>query len=167
PDVVLGQQYRDDPRVRLGLVTAQPEQLRGGIALERTVSGQLDEAPKPDRRLDLAALGGRSPVVPQDRRADHAAVRVEADEPVHLPGEADSFRLGELRKSLARGPHPVARILFGPAGTRRRERITALRAPDNRARLAERDRLQPARADVDAEDEFFAQRQTISQASTE
>ena len=43
-DVVLRQQHVRDPLVDLRLVAAQPEELRGGEAGERTVAGQLDEA---------------------------------------------------------------------------------------------------------------------------
>ena len=41
---------------------------------------------EPDRVLDLGALGLRSLVVPQDRRADDVVVVVERDEAVHLAG---------------------------------------------------------------------------------
>ena len=43
----------------------------------------------PTRGFDLRALGRRALVVPEDRRAQHALVGVEDDEPVHLPREPD------------------------------------------------------------------------------
>ena len=73
PHVVLGQQDVPDARVGRGLVLAQPEQLGGGEARQRAVSGQRDQALEPDALLDLGALGGRALVVPEDRRAQHAA----------------------------------------------------------------------------------------------
>ena len=59
-----------DAVVALGLVRAQPEQLRRGEAGERAVAGQLDQPLEPDPLLDLGALGGGALVVPEDRRAD-------------------------------------------------------------------------------------------------
>ena len=53
-----------DPLVILGLVLAQPEQLRGGEAGECTVAGQLDQAVEADQCFDLGALGLGPLVIP-------------------------------------------------------------------------------------------------------
>ena len=120
--VVLRQQHVPDARVRLGLVTAQPEELRRREAGERAVPGQLDQPLEPDARLDLGALGCRPLVVPEDRRPQDAVVRVEHDEAVHLPGEADRPFREALQARLGCAP-PVLGVLLGPAGLRRRERV--------------------------------------------
>ncbi len=62
-------------RVGLGLVAAEPEELRRGEPRERPVAGQGDQPLEPDALLDLGALGGRALVVPEDRGADHLARR--------------------------------------------------------------------------------------------
>ena len=85
PDVVLRQQHVPDARVHIGLVTAQPEELRRGESGERAVAGQLDQPLEPDPGLDLGALGGGPLVVPEDRGPQHALLGVEHDEAVHLP----------------------------------------------------------------------------------
>ena len=91
--------------------------------------------------LDLCALGGRPLVVPQDRRAQHAIVGVERDEPVHLARQADARR--RARRAPQLGQHrlgrlpPVGRVLLGPARARRRQRDSRPRrgrAPRRRGR---------------------------------
>jgi hypothetical protein len=123
-----------DPRERLRLVRSQPEQLRSREAGQRAVAGQPDQALEPDPLLDLGALGGRALVVPEDRRADHLTRLVEDDEAVHLAAPADRSRLdAEVGERVPGGAGPVVRILFGPAGPRRRERVVALGAADDLA----------------------------------
>ena len=103
--VVLREHDPADAPVDVGLVAAQPEQLRGREARERPVAGERDEALEADALLDLCALGPGALVVPEDRRAEHAVLRVEADQAVHLAGEADSVDVdaeGSERLSLAR-----------------------------------------------------------------
>ena len=73
-----------DPRVCIGLVTPEPQELRRREARERPISGELDQAVETDAILDLGALCARSLVVPEDRRAKNAVALVEADEAVHL-----------------------------------------------------------------------------------
>ena len=65
--VVLGQQHVADARVDIGLVRAQPQQLRGGEARQRAVARQRDQPLEADPLLDLGALGRRALVVPEDR----------------------------------------------------------------------------------------------------
>ena len=86
-----------------------------------------------DPLLDLVALRSGALVVPEDRRPHDPVLRVERHEAVHLPREADPDDRPppELReRGLARAP-PVLRVLLGPAGPRRRERVGALRARDH------------------------------------
>ncbi len=89
-DVVLRQHDTADPAVDVGLVAAQPEQLRGREARKRPVAGERDQPLEADALLDLGALGPGALVVPEDRGPQDAVVLVEADETVHLAGEADS-----------------------------------------------------------------------------
>ena len=78
PHVVLRQQHVRDPRVDVGLVAAQPEELRRREAGQRAVAGQRDQPLEPDPRLDLRALLAGALVVPEDRRPQHPLVGVEA-----------------------------------------------------------------------------------------
>ena len=148
--VVLGQEHVRDPGVRIGLVAPQPEQLRRGESRQGAVARQLDQASQPDARLDLGALRRSALVVPEDRGPDHVAVRVEADEPVHLPRQADRPR-GQPRQAGLRGAPPVVGILLRPAGLRRRERIALLGCGEHLAARGDRDPLDAGRADVDAD----------------
>ena len=59
PHVVLGQHDPRDPRVVLGLVLAQPQQLRGGEAGQRAVAGQRDQP----LEADLASISAHSAAV--------------------------------------------------------------------------------------------------------
>ena len=154
PDVVLRQEDAADAGVGVRLVLPQPEELGRSESRERPVPGQLDEPREPDPLLDLGALGSRPLVVPEDRRANHAVLFVEGDEAVHLTGQSDSrdvaAELGE--RGLACTP-PVLRVLLGPAGPRRRERIRALGARDDLALRRDGDRLDTGRPDVEPRDE--------------
>jgi len=156
-DVVLRQQHPADPREGLGLVVAQPEELRRREAGQGAVASQRDQALEPDALFDLRALGGRALVVPEDRRADRVAVLVEHDEPVHLPRPADRRGLdGEVcERALRRGP-PGLGVLLRPAGPRRRERVGALGPRQDLACRRERERLHSARADVDSDERGHA-----------
>src|SRR6266545_7213291 len=103
-----------EPRIRLRLVPADPEQLRRREACERAVPRQLNEPCEPDPLFDLGALCFRALVVPEDRRPQHAILVVEDDEPVHLTREADCGRLApECGKRMLSCPPPVFRILLG------------------------------------------------------
>ena len=135
--VVLREHDAVDARVDLGLVPAQPQELRRGEAGERAVAGERDQALEPDALLDLGALGRRALVVPEDRRTEDLASLVEADEPVHLAREADAaLRGAEPReRGLARAP-PVLGILLRPAGLRRRQAVVLLGGRDDRLRRA-------------------------------
>ncbi len=113
-------------RIGVRLVPAEPQELGRGEAGERAVAGQLDQSGETEPILDLLALGRRSLVVPENRGANDPFIGVECDEPVHLTREADAGELASRRdlgeRRLGCAP-PVLRILLGPAGVRRRERI--------------------------------------------
>ena len=141
-DVVLRQQHVADLRVRLGLVPAQPEQLRSGEPRQSTVSGQLDQPVEPDPFLDLGALGGRALVVPQDRGPQDGAVVAEHDEAVHLSREADRALRQPCQARLGGAP-PVLGILLGPAGPGRRERVLLARGREQYAVWRDCDPLTP------------------------
>ena len=154
PDVVLRQHHACDARVRLGLVTAQPEELGRGEAGQRTVPRQLDQALEPDALLDLGALEGGALVVPEDRGTDHAPGLVEHDETVHLAREADPGDLAPGRHLGERGlggTQPVAGILLRPARPRGGERVAVGRRREHFTVRRERERLDAGRADVDAD----------------
>ena len=155
PHVVLRQHDPGDPPVRVRLVAPEPEELGRREARERPVPCQLDEPLPADPLLDLGAFGGRPLVVPEDRRADHAAVAVEDDEAVHLAREADARNRapgGDLREGGERGLPPVVRVLLGPAGLRGRERVAARRSGKHGAVGRHRDRLDAGRPDVEADE---------------
>ena len=72
-DVVLGQQHGVDAGEDLGLVLAEPGDLRGGEAGHGDVAGDLARAR--EGGFDLGAFGHGAAVVPEDRRAEHAGRR--------------------------------------------------------------------------------------------
>ncbi len=77
-DVVLREHDVRDPRVDLRLVAREPEELWRRESCERAVSCQREEPLEPDPILDLGALGRCSLVVPEDRRAQHLVLGVDA-----------------------------------------------------------------------------------------
>ncbi len=100
--VVLREEDSVDARVDLGLVPAQPQELRRREAGQGAVAGERDEALEPDALLDLGALGRGALVVPEDRRTQDLASLVEADETVHLARQADpAVRVAPSRASAA------------------------------------------------------------------
>ena len=114
--------------------------------------GQRDQPLEPDALLDLGALGAGALVVPEDRRPEHRSFGVEHDEPVHLAGEADpGAARGRRREHGLRRVPPVLRVLLGPAGLRRRERVPSLGARKHVALRARSRRLDAGRADVEAD----------------
>ena len=91
---------------------------------------------------------------------------VEHDEPVHLAGEADRGRLdGERRERGLGGAPPVLGILLGPAGPRRREPVAALGPRDDLPGGRDRERLDGARADVEADEDAVARHEQKSAAT--
>ena len=152
-DVVLGQENASDAGVDVGLVLAQPEELRGSEARQSTVPRQPDELAEPEAILDLGALLPGPLVVPEDGRAEDAVGVVEGDEAVHLAGEPDprdavASDLGERR--LGRAP-PVLRVLLRPPGLRSRQRVGLLGAREHLAVRGDPQRLDAGRADVEAD----------------
>jgi hypothetical protein len=83
----------------------------------------------------------------------HLAVRIQRDEPVHLPRQPDArdlTRRGELREHAPGAGPPVGGILLRPAGPRRREPVRHLGARDDAAGLVDQQPLDRRRADVEA-----------------
>ena len=119
PDVVLRQHDARDPRVHVGLVLPQPQQLRGREARQRAVPGERDEPLETDALLDLGALRARALVVPEDRGPEDGVVLVEADQAVHLAREAHALRLdAERRERCPARAHPVVGVLLRPPRVR-------------------------------------------------
>jgi len=87
-------------------VRPDPEQLRRGEAGHRDVAASLAQAGEVG--FQSAALGHGAHVVPQDRRAQHRAGRVQQHRPVHLPGQADPLHGRQRRRMVAmQGVHRV------------------------------------------------------------
>ena len=108
---------------------------------------------RPTRSSISAHSAAGALVVPEDRRPEHAVVRVERDEAVHLAGQPDRGRLdAEIRERRLRRLPPVLGILLAPSRLRRRQRIAALRPRDDLAALGHGDRLDAGRADVEADE---------------
>ena len=138
------------------LVLAQPGDLRRGEARHGDVAGDLAGAR--EGGLDLGALGHGAAVVPEDRRAQHLVVVVEADRAVHLAGEADAAQAGEAvlagervdggLDAPATSPRDPARTSRG-AGAGRVRRLARL--ADQPLVAVEEDGLDRGGADVDAE----------------
>ena len=123
-DVVLGEQDVRDPRIDVGLVPAQPEQLRRSEPGERAVAGQLDQAAQPDALLDLGALRGGALVVPENRRPQHRVVVAERDEAVHLARVAERIALAPAELGQRRTCSPAT----SPPGLARPTRAAGSRA---------------------------------------
>jgi hypothetical protein len=151
PHVVLRQQDVGDPLVDVGLVLAQPQQLRRGEARECAVAGGGDERRQADALLDLLALLAGPLVVPEDRRAQHRLVGVERDEAVHLAGQPDPGDVlgSQLLERLLRAAPPVLGVLLGPSAPRRGQAVLDLGAGDDLAVLGHGERLHAARPDVE------------------
>ena len=105
PQVVLGQQDVGGPRPHVGLVVADPDELRGGEAGQGVVAGDRDQPLRPDRGADRVALGRGPLVVPEDRRPEHAVGVVEQHQPVHLAGQPD--RDDVVARHARRRPGPT------------------------------------------------------------
>ncbi len=131
PNVVLGVQEALEPRVALGLLVAQPDDLAAGIADQHRVVGHAQETVEPTRPLgDPGTLPGVALVVPQDCRADDLVAGIERHQPVHLPRKADPEDLERVadalphgRKPLFHGTPPIGRVLLGPAGPGRAQGV--------------------------------------------
>ena len=160
-DVVLGQEDLADPVPVPGLVLADPEDLGGGEAGQRGVGDQ------PDQRLaaaglllDLAALGGRALVVPEQGGADDLAVRRRgrpsraSGRSGRCPATSAGLNLPAARTSrdrLARRLPPELGVLLGPAGLGVVARILGRGRGQDRPALVDRERLGPRGPDVDAQ----------------
>jgi hypothetical protein len=105
PNEVLGQEHVGDPRPGLGLVIANPHELRGREPGDRVVARDLDEPLRPDHLADQVALRGGPLVVPQDRRAEHPVRGIEQDRAMHLSRQAHRLDGGTLHaRRLERRP---------------------------------------------------------------
>ena len=112
----------------------------------------------PTRRLDLGALGLRPLVVPEHRGAQDAVLRVEHDEAVHLPGEADRPFREALRGTPAAARHQSSGSCSAQPGLRRRERVLLGRRREHAAVRRDRDGLDAGRADVEPDQDVLAHR---------
>jgi hypothetical protein len=155
PHVVFWEEHGRDVLEELRLVAADPGELRCGETRHGDVARDLARSGK--RRLDLGALRGRTAVVPEDRRAQHRVVGVEAHRTVHLSRKSDATHIpermlgGDGVDRRDRGAPPILGILLRPArsGSRDLERRARLR--DKPLIRVDQHRLDRRCADVDAE----------------
>jgi hypothetical protein len=130
-DVVLRQQHALDPRERVRLLVAEPQDLRRLEPGERGVAGDLDQPALADGFRDGLALPRGALVVPQQRRPDHVARGIQEYRAVHLAGQPDARHglAGSLDLPCDRREHlpntvpPAGGILLGPLGPRREQRV--------------------------------------------
>src|SRR4051794_33936459 len=163
PDVVLRKQHVTDPCVVLGLVPAEPEQLRRGESRERPVAGRRDEAVETDALLQLAALLDRALVVPEQRRSKGTLVGAQRNEAVHLTGEPEPERLDVERHQRLRGcSDPLVGILLGPTRSRRGELVAPFGARDDLTGSAYRNRFHSRRAHVEPDGRRLTRRHSVT-----
>jgi hypothetical protein len=139
---------------------AQPQQLRRGEPGHRQIAGDRAELP---HVFEFGALDLAAAVVPQDRRAQHAALRIQHGGAVHLPAESDRLDRGRIQTLLHGDQHqpihrlqcglpPVFGILLGPAWPRPRDRQRLAGAGTQRAVAIEQHRLDRGGAEIDADE---------------
>ena len=121
-------------RVHLGLVPAHPEQLRRREAGQRAVPRSARSAARADSLLDLGALRGGALIVPEDRRAQHAVLRVEQRRARASGRTGRCLRRRASRASSARSVarHQSSGSLLRPAGSGRRAGIPPRPSPGPR-----------------------------------
>ncbi len=120
-DVVAREHELVDPGEQLRLVAGDPCQLRGGEVARRVERmGEAEIAAESLQRLGADRHGPR--IAPDDRFAERMPRSVEADQPVHLVGDADRADLahrvafgGDAADALADVAPPHFGVLFGPS----------------------------------------------------
>ncbi len=164
--VVLGQQHPGDLPEDRRLVRLDPQQLRRREAGHRDVAGDLAAARL--AALEFGALGMAAAVVPEDRRTQHAVLRIEQRRAVHVARQAEAAdraeraRVGRAQRSDCGdgGGPPVARVLLRPERLRPRDRHRPVRLADDAPGVVDQHRLHLGRAEVDAQ--VHAGRRSVS-----
>jgi len=149
-----------DPRIHVGLVAADPQELGRREPCERPVPGELDQPLETDGALDLLALGRRALVIPEDGGPQRLKTVVQEHEAVHLAREADPghVRDGQLAQRRVGRPPPQLRVLLGVPGGGCADRVLGPCTGEDRAVRGDRDRLRRARADVEPDERAHAWR---------
>ena len=152
--VVLGQHHAGDPGVDVRLVARDPAQLGGGEARQRAVAGQGDQALEADGLLDLRAFGPVRPSFQSIAGRSTSPAASSATRPCICPVSPIAAivpaRPSCCQHGLGAGP-PVRRVLLGPAGARRAERMRDLGAREHRAVVGgDEQPLDRRRPDVEA-----------------
>jgi len=133
----------------------QPADLRRLEPGQCRVASDLQQPLRPDALGDLVALGRRALVVPEQRRADHLAARVEEHRAVHLAGEPEAGDVvhlcGDLRQHRLGRPPPLRGILFGPARLRGEQVVRPVGLGDQLTLGGHGKRARAAGPDVDAD----------------
>ena len=150
------------PSEGVRLVAGEPEQAAGrerGRRREDTAE-QLAQA-RAEPRGELAGLGARADVLPDDRRANRIALAVEQDEGGRVAGGGHTSDLlrsgggihqGAPNRRRGGGPDRLDGLL-DPAGVRAAELERRARLARRTAPLVEQGRPAAGRADVQAEEE--------------
>ena len=123
---------------RVRLMALQPAPLGGDVGDVRCRPDHLAPAiAEPGNQLIV--LDDRPAVAVQDRRSQRAALGVEADEVLHLPGDGERVERrgillpGELPDRGDGAVPPVVGVLFDPAGMRGCQGVGVVDGGDDRA----------------------------------
>ena len=161
-----GQTQHDEPgrldvhtraREKVGLVLAEPEQLRRDEVRVDPVAGDAAHGLLADRLTQARALGLRAPVHPDQRRSQRVPALVEREQRRRLRADADGCdvapsRLGERAADCATGgAPPVLGVLLHPAGAWKARRVLDGARSEHAPVGVDDGRLDRGRSYVDAE----------------
>jgi hypothetical protein len=150
-----------DPAPDVRLVVPDPDELRRGEPGQRVVAGDRDQPLGPDGPADRVAFRTGALVVPQNRRPENVAGRIEQDRAVHLAGQADRRHVRPA--GLGGGEHgadgrhrpvpPEVWLLLAPQRARDAERVLGRADAADDPCLVDQDGLRRGGGCVDAEDD--------------
>ena len=169
-DEVLGQQDVADGSISVGFFVTQPQDFWSLKSSDGGIARDFEQSLTADLLIDGFALACGSLVVPEQGGPDDLARAVEEDGPMHLTREAERhwrrFQLGgdAAEHGLARRPPPL-RILFGPTGPGRLQRIFLDGGGQDIAIEVDGERARTRGADVEP-DQHQAIRRTSSGVSS-
>ena len=155
--IVLRQQDAVQPRIRLRLFVAQPQDLGRLEPGQRRIACDLDEPVRAYPLGDRLTLRRRPLVVPEERGPDDVIRLVEKDRAVHLARETEADDVAsDVGCNLGdRAPGslpPVFRPLLGPSRPWAGRGVLDACLGANSALMVDRDAADSAGPDVDAEE---------------
>ncbi len=103
-DVIFGQQKAVKSPPDPGFVGPHPQQLGERKVGERGVGSQFHQALRPDGFVEIAALGRRALIAPDEGRAQNLTVAVQQHRAVHLAAKPDA---GNLRGRDLQNPRAI------------------------------------------------------------